>query len=294
MHLLEDLLAGGPVVADGAWGTELQARGLEPGESPDLWNLTHPGEVREVARAYVAAGSRVILTNTFRANGIALAGHDLADRAAEINRAGVEISRQAAAGRALVFASMGPSGKMLAAGDVTPEELGGAFTAQAAALVAAGADALLLETFADLEEARIALAAAREAAPCPVLVSLVFDFGRAHDRTMTGATPEQAARELTAAGACAVGANCGRGPGAYVEICRRLAAASPLPVWIKPNAGLPELVDGRPVYRTTPEEFASYGPALVAAGARFLGGCCGTTPAFIRALRERISTCASN
>ncbi|HWB95405.1 MAG TPA: homocysteine S-methyltransferase family protein [Bryobacteraceae bacterium] len=290
--MLQRLLASGPVVADGAWGTQLQAMGLAPGECPDPWNLSHPEKVEEVARAYVEAGSQILLTNTFRANCISLPGPDA--RVADVNRAGVEISRRAAEGRALVFASMGPSGKMLAAGEVEPGQLRAAFREQAEALVRAGADALLLETFADLDEAKIALAAAHEAASCPVVVSLVFDSGRKRDRTMMGVMPEQAARELTDAGASAIGANCGNGIAAYVEICRRLNQATPLPIWIKPNAGLPELVEGRPVYRTTPEEFASHAPELIAAGARFIGGCCGTTPAFIRAVKQRIPACVSS
>ena len=288
MLSIDRLLADGPVVADGAWGTQLQAAGLAPGETPDIWNLTRPGAVEAVARAYVDAGSRVILTNTFRANRLALQREGLADRAAAINRAGVEISRRAADGRALVFASLGPSGRMLAAGDVTESQLADAFTAQAAALAEAGADALLLETMADLEEAAIAIAAARRTG-LPVAVSLVFDSGRQRDRTMMGATPEIAAARLTAAGADILGANCGRGIAGYVEICRRMHAATGRPIWIKANAGLPELVDGRTVYTTTADEFASYAPALVQAGAAFLGGCCGTSPAFIRALRRRLS-----
>jgi methionine synthase I (cobalamin-dependent) len=290
MHLFESLLAGGPVVADGAWGTELQARGLNPGECPDSWNLTHPAEVEDVARAYVGAGSGIILTNTFRANRISLAGHGLENRTAGINRTGLEISRRAANAKAKVFAAIGPSGRMLAAGDVTADELHAAFAEQAGLL--AGADALVLETLADLEEARIALAAARSVSSCPVVVSMVFDSGRNRDRTMMGVTPEQAARELTAAGADAVGANCGSGVASYVAVCRRLRAATTLPVWIKPNAGLPELVEGRPVYRTTAREFAEQAMALVQAGAGFVGGCCGTSPAFIRALKERMLGCA--
>jgi 5-methyltetrahydrofolate--homocysteine methyltransferase len=293
MSLLEDLLAGGSVVTDGAWGTQLQARGLANGECPDAWNLSHPELVEEVARAYVEAGSRVILTNTFRANRIALEGAGLAGRVAGINRAGVEISRRAAAGRARVFASIGPSGKMILAGQVTPAELHDTFVEQAQALAAAGADALVIETMADLDEMKEAIAAAR---PCglPVVASMVFDSGKNHDRTMMGVTPERAAAELAAAGADVIGANCGRGIQGYVGICRRLRAATGLPLWIKANAGMPELVDGRPVYRMTPREFAEHVPALLEAGASFIGGCCGTSPEFIRAIRERIALCASS
>src|ERR1019366_2110624 len=162
-------LAGGPLIADGAWGTQLQARGLDPGAAPDTWNLTHPELVEAVARAYVEAGSQVILTNTFRANAIAMQG-DLE----AINRAGVAISKRAAAGRALVFASIGPTGKMLMAGEIGAEQAQAAFAAQAAALAGAGADALLVETMSEIEAAR--LAAARSTG-LPVIVSFAFDSG---------------------------------------------------------------------------------------------------------------------
>ncbi len=282
MSVIDELTAGGPVLSDGAWGTQLQARGLTAGELPDLWNLSRAEAVREVAQAYVDAGSRVILTNTFRANRIALAGHGLSDRVAEINRAGVEISRSAATGRARVFASIGPSGKMLVTGEVTEDELFTAFGEQARALAEGGADALLLETMTDLAEASIAIRAARETG-LPVVASMVFDCGKNKDRTMTGATPERAAAELAAAGADVIGANCGVGIAAYVPVCERLRAATDRPIWIKANAGLPDVVEGRVSYRTTPEDFAGYLPALVRAGANFLGGCCGTSPDFIRA-----------
>ena len=281
---LPELMASGLVLSDGAWGTELQKRGLPLGDCPDHWNLLRPEAVGEVARAYVEAGSRVILTNTFRGNRVALAGYGLEDQVFAINRVGAAISRQAAARSALVFASLGPTGKMLAAGEVSPERVMLAFEEQAAALAEGGADALLIETMSDLEEASIALAAARRTG-LPVIVSFTFDTGRNKDRTMTGATPEQAARRMAEEGADAVGANCGIGIAEYVPVCRRLRAATNLPIWIKANAGLPEMDNGTPVYRTTAEQFASHLPSLVAAGAKFMGGCCGTDPDFIRAAR---------
>ncbi len=285
--LIARLLAAGPVVTDGAWGTELQARGLTTGEFPDAWNLTHADRVAEVAQAYVAAGSRVILTNTFGANRVRLAGHALADQIVEINRQGVHISRRAAAGRACVFASLGPSGKMLMAGETTEDELAAAFAEQARALAEGGAEAIVIETMSDLAEARLALAAAK-ATGLPVVACMVFDAGRDKDRTMMGATPEQVARELTDAGADVIGANCGVGIERYVPVCRRLKAATNRPIWIKANAGLPAMVDGQIIYQTTPEMFASHVPELVQAGASFIGGCCGTNPAFIRAVKQRL------
>jgi len=285
--LIEKLLATGLTLTDGAWGTQMQARGLSQGECPDAWNLSNPDRVAEVPAAYIEAGSQVVLTNTFRANRLALADYDLSNRAAEINRAGAEISKRVAGSRAHVFASIGPSGKMLMTGEVTEDELATAFTEQAEALAAGGADALVIETMADLSEAKIALAAAKTTG-LPVVVCMVFDSGKELDRTMMGATPEQAAEALTVAGADVIGANCGQGIEGYVAICRRLASATDRPIWMKPNAGLPELVDGEIVYRTTPGQFASFAPQMVQAGAGFLGGCCGTSPEYLIALKEAI------
>jgi len=287
IHSLISRFLPGPVITDGAWGTQLQAQGLRPGECPDAWNLSHPDRVESVARAYVAAGSQIILTNTFGASRLQLANHGLADQVAAINRAGVEISRRAAAGRALVFASIGPTGKMLVTEETTEDELRAVFEEQAAALAGAGADALLLETFADLDEARIGIIAAKKTG-LPVVASFVFDSGPNLDRTMMGSTPEQAVAVAVEAGADAVGSNCGRGIEGFLQICQRLHAASPLPVWIKANAGLPEMVDGATVYRTAPDFFAAKAREVVAAGATFIGGCCGTSPAFIAAVARMV------
>ncbi len=289
MHpTIESLLKEGVVVTDGAWGTQLQARGLAVGEFPDAWNLLQPKRVAEVARAYVSAGSRVILTNTFGSNRIRLRESGLVDKVAELNRRGVEISRQAAGKRALVFASIGPSGKMILTGEISFEELRDAFAEQARALAAAGADALVVETMTDLNEATAAVSAARMTG-LPVVACMVFDSGKNKDRTMMGATPEQAAAALTQAGADVIGANCGQGIAGFVTICGRLHAATDRPIWIKANAGLPQIVDFRAAYSTTPAEFSSYAPQLIAAGASFIGGCCGTAPPFIRALSDTIA-----
>ena len=287
--MILDWLATGPLLTDGAWGTQLQARGLASGDSPDSWNLDHPAKVEEVARSYVEAGSQVILTNTFRANRISLAAHRMQNLTADINRTGVEISKRAAAGRAKVVASIGPSGKMLMTGEVTEDQLAEVFTEQAAALAQAGADAILCETFSDLDEARIALRAVK-ATGLPVIVSFAFDTGKNKDRTMMGVTPERAAAAMQEDGASAVGANCGAGIDLFVPLCARLRAACTLPLWIKPNAGLPEFADGQIVYRTSPGQFAAYVPRILEAGASFVGACCGSNPDFIRAMAEVVRT----
>lgn len=270
-----------PLVSDGAWGTQLQNLGLTPGQCPDSWNILHPDKVKQVAQSYVEAGSQIILTNTFRSNRIALEEYGLADRTVELNRRGVEISQQAAMGKAYVFASIGPSGKMLVTGEVEEAALQAAFLEQAQALADGGADALLIETISDLKEALVALQAAKST-ELPVIVSMVFDSGKEKDYTMMGQTPEQCAKALKAAGADGIGANCGQGIEGFITICSRLKQSSQSPIWIKPNAGLPEIINGTAIYRTTPQQFARYVPDLIRAGADFVGGCCGTTPDFIR------------
>lgn len=289
MHpLLQELIAVGPVVTDGAWGTQMQARGLPVGSCPDAWNLSEPGKVEEVARAYVDAGSRIILTNTFGANRFTLKKHGLEDKVAEINRAGVEISKRAAGNEALVFASVGPSGIMLMMGEVAPEELQGAFEVQTAAMAEGGADGIVVETMSDPAEMKLAVAAAKKTG-LPVVACMVFDSGADKDRTMMGTTPEQVAEAALEAGADVVGSNCGQGITGFIKICQRLRAASGNPVWIKANAGLPQIIGGETVYTQTPEDFASHVPALVDAGAAFIGGCCGTNPDFIRAILGKLA-----
>jgi methionine synthase I (cobalamin-dependent) len=282
MSGIRDWLSGGLLITDGAWGTELQARGLEVGLVPDTWNLTHADRVESVARAYVEAGSQIVLTNTFRANSITL--HELSvEQLDAINRAGVAISKKAAGDKARVVASIGPTGKLLVSGEVTPEAVSAAFAAQAASLAAVGADALLIETMSEIEEARLAVEAAKRTG-LPVIASFAFDSGKNKDRTMMGANPEAVAVAMVEAGADAVGANCGVGVELSIPICARLHAACDLPIWIKPNAGLPTVEAGAIHYHTSAEFFAAHFVALRDAGASFVGACCGSTPEFIRAL----------
>ncbi len=279
MDPIRNWLAKGLQISDGAWGTELQRLGLPSGTIPDTWNIGHPERVAAVARSYAEAGSEVILTNTFRANAIAMQGVPAAELDA-INRTGVAISRKSA-GTALVFASIGPTGKMLASGDITPEQMSAAFEAQAKSL--READALVIETMSDVDEARLAVQAAKTIG-LPVIASFAFDTGKNKDRTMTGARPEAIAAAMVEAGADGVGANCGVGVETAVGICRRLRAACDLPIWIKPNAGLPTLLGAEVRYTTSAEFFASHFSALRDAGADFIGACCGSNPEFVRAL----------
>jgi methionine synthase I (cobalamin-dependent) len=290
MHaFIANLIKDGPVLTDGSWGTQIMKRGLQPRESPDSWNLTHPEKVEEVAQEYVNAGSRVILTNTFGSNRFVLGKFGLADKVAAINIKGVEISKKAASTMAYVFASMGPSGKLLVTKDVTEDNLRQAFEEQARAIAQAGADAIVVETMMDLSEARIAAEAAKQTG-LPVIACLVFDAGKLKDRTMMGNTPEQAVEVLSRAGVDALGANCGQGIEGFIPICRRMRSATDLPLWMKPNAGLPEMAGGKVVYKTTAQEFVRFVPELVQAGANFIGGCCGTEQAFISEIGKTLKS----
>jgi len=266
----------------------MHKRGLKRGQSPDSWNLNHPQQVEEVARQYVDAGSRIILTNTFGASRLSLSNYKLGDKVLDINSAGVRISKQAAGDRVLVFASIGPTGRMLVTGETTASELQAVFEEQAGAQARAGADGIIIETMIDIEEARIAALAAKQTG-LPVIVSMVFDSGEDKDRTMMGNSPEEFAAEIQKIGVDGLGANCGQGIEAFLPICRRLRQATDLPLWMKPNAGLPEVVDDRVVFKTTPAEFVRYIPDLIRAGANFIGGCCGTDQEFVKAIRQTVA-----
>lgn len=280
-----------PVLLDGAWGSQMQALGLPPGHAPEAWNLTHPEKVQAIGAEYVRSGSRVILTNTFGANRVMLKRHGLERQAAEINRIGAEISCRAAgsAGEAgiCVFGSIGPSGKLLMQGDITEEELSDAFEEQAQALRGGGAQALVVETMSDLDEARIAVEAA-VATGLPVVGCMVYDSGAGGNHTMMGVTPGEAAAVLEDAGVRAVGANCGKGPDEFFSLMEAYIKSTSLPLWMKPNAGLPVYEEGRTLYTMTPEAFAGSANRLLDAGVTFIGGCCGTHPGFISALRHRL------
>jgi len=279
-----------PVILDGAWGSLLQQRGLSMSTAPESWNLTPPDQVRQIAKAYVQAGSQIILTNTFGGNRISLDRHGLAGKAAAVNRTGAELSKQAAGSDALVFGSIGPTGVMLMMGEVTAAQMGEAFAEQAKALKEGGADGLVIETMSDLEEAVIATRAAVKTG-LPVVSCMVYDSGPQNDHTMMGVTPAQAAAALEDAGAWAVGANCGRGPDEFLPLCHAFRTATNLPLWMKPNAGLPEIENGKTVYRMTPEVFAGLvRPLWEQGGATFVGGCCGTDPEFIHKLAANPSS----
>lgn len=287
-----DLLATGePILADGAMGTMLFNEGLEFGDPPELWNLTHPDVIRRVHRGYLEAGSRIVLTNTFGGNRFRLALHGLDGRVDELNRTAAIILRaevDAAGGRALVAGDIGPSGQIMAPlGTLDFDEAVEGFAEQAAALVAGGVDVIWVETMSDLAEIRAAVTGVRRAnATIPVIATMTFDT---HGRTMMGVTPEQAAEALSELGVDAIGGNCGNGPDELLRVVERMHAVAPEAVIVaKSNAGIPEIVDMRTVYRAGPEEMAARAVEMRAAGARIVGACCGSTPAHLARMREAI------
>jgi methionine synthase I (cobalamin-dependent) len=282
-------LAHRPVITDGAWGTELLALGLNFGACPDEWNLTFPEHVQRVAQSYVDAGSEVILSNTFGSNRIVLRNYGLSEQTALINRRGAEISRAAAGKHVRVFAAMGPSRKSLARGEIKAQELSFAFMEQATALAEGGADALVLETFTDLNELTIAVAAAKITG-LPVVACMVFDFDFKKDCTTIDERLTHAVTQLSEFGADVLGANCGRGVDAYLPVCERLKTLTQLPLWFKPNAGLPKMIEGNATYEISPVKFAKNAKTLVDKGASFIGGCCGCGPTFITELVRQFKT----
>ena len=287
----QDLNAKGTLISDGAWGTFLIASGLTPSDCPELWNIDRPGIVRGIAQDYIDAGAQLITTNSFGGTRFKLESYGLADRATEINTAAAALSREAAGAENHVIASMGPTGKILMMGEVSESELEDAFREQAEALENGGADALCIETMSAIDEAAAAVRAAKAHTNCEIIASFTFDRevnGVYH--TMMGVNPEQMANAMLEAGADILGANCSLGPAEMVSVVTSLRAAAPdTPILVHPNAGQPLQQDGGVVYPETPEEFAARVPALLEAGANILGGCCGTTPAHIQAVRDAVA-----
>lgn len=273
------------VVGDGAMGTMLQAYGLEAGACPESWNVERPDAVHAVHEAYIEAGSRVIGTNTFGGNRPKLDAYGLGDRVRELNYAGVALAREAAGPDNFVAASIGPTGKFLEPlGDMTFDEAADIYAEQAQAQADAGADAILMETFSDLEETKAALAGAmRTGLPC--FCTMTFDTG---GRTMMGVDPITAAIELTNAGASGVGANCGLGPAETLEIISKMRGATSKLIIAQPNAGVPQIVGEQTVYNSTPEEMASFAIQFARVGVNIIGGCCGSTPDHIRAIAAAV------
>jgi len=290
--ITEMIKKGKILVSDGAWGTFLIQRGLKLGECPEKWCLDQPEVVFEIAKSYLEAGADLIETNSFGGSRYKLATFGLAEKTSEINKAAAEISRKAAGDEQWVIASMGPTGKMLLTREVSEENLYDVFREQALALEEGGADGICIETMSDLGEAVQAVRAVKENTHCQILATFTFDLTpKGEYRTMMGVTPARMAAGLLDAGAEIIGANCGNGMQRMVEIVRELRSVDQkIPILVHANAGLPVLVDGKVVYPETPEEMARWVPELITAGANIIGGCCGTTPEHIRAIKRAVES----
>ena len=292
MNILDELKKNKILLSDGALGTLLQARGLQPGECPELWNITHKADVRSIAESYLLAGSDIIETNSFGGSRLKLSQYGLGDRVNEINKAAAVISREAAGDKKHVAGSVGPTGKMLLMGDVTENELYEAFCEQAIALEQGGADIIIVETMSAIDEASIAVRAARGNTKCTVIITMTFSISTENEyHTMMGVSPEEMVISMKEAGAHIIGSNCGNGIEDMIGIVRAIRTTdNKIPVIIQANAGIPELIDGVTVFRESPQMMASFVPELIKAGANIIGGCCGTTPDHIREMARVLKT----
>jgi len=286
----ERLARGDVILGDGAWGTLLMERGAMPGEPPELFTLHRPDVIEAIAALYLDAGAEIVTTNTFGGSPLKLESFALADRTEDINARAVAAVRRAVGDRAYVSASMGPTGRLLRPfGDTEPARMAAAFERQAAALAGAGVDLFCVETMTDLNEATLAVAAIRAVAPgVPILATMTSEKTRRGFFTIMGVSIPAAARGLQAAGADIVGSNCGFGIDTMIDIAREFKQHAGVPIAIQANAGLPITRNGATVYPETPDDAAAKAPELLAAGVQLVGGCCGTTPAHIRALRALI------
>ena len=300
--ITEVLKTGKALVSDGAWGTFLQKKGLKAGECPELWCLDRADDVKDIAQGYIAAGSDMVQANSFGGTCYKLEHYGLADKVAEINEAAARISRSAAGDDKWVIASIGPTGKMIIPEDEDEEDYEGddlyisaadadwAFKVQAVALEKGGADAACIETMSDINEAVLAIKAVKANTKLEVICTFTFERTAQGDyKTMMGVSPEDAIKAAVEAGADIAGTNCGNGIERMIEIVTDMRKINKdIPILVHANAGLPQNVNGVDIFPETPEEMAKIAPELIKAGANIIGGCCGTTPAHIAAIKKAI------
>lgn len=279
---LQAIQCGRVLLSDGAWGTFLQAEGLKAGENPESWNLLRPEIVKKIAASYIGAGSDMIETNTFGGCRYNLRQYGLADKSYELNKAGALLSRQAAGDEHWVLGSVGPSGTILMTGEIPEDELYEDFLVQMTGLLDGGVDAICLETFSALDEAELAVQAARGTG-LPLICTFTFEKGF----SMMGVTPEAYAKKMLELGVDVLGTNCGNGLDGMKDIVKRIRKVAPEhPILVHANAGLPQLRGTELLYPESPESMAAALPDIIAAGANLVGGCCGTTPQHIRAMKN--------
>ncbi|NLA76119.1 MAG: methionine synthase [Deltaproteobacteria bacterium] len=288
--IITEIKKGRVLISDGACGTELHKRGLKPGECPEAWNLTHHDDVLAIAKAYIDAGSDIILTNSFGANPVKLKNFKLEEKVIELNRAAAMISREAAGYTHFVFGSMGPTGLMLCMGGASEEEVYEGYCIQAKALAEGGVDALCIETMSDPVEAGLAIRAVKASTDCEAACTFVFNKSPSGDfHTMMGLSIDNAIKIALDAGADIIGSNCGNGIDGMIDIARLIRVHdNSTPILIQANAGLPVFKDGETVFRETPEQMAAKAADLIKAGANIIGGCCGTSSEHIRALAKAV------
>jgi 5-methyltetrahydrofolate--homocysteine methyltransferase len=275
------------LVMDGAMGTQLMASGVRPEDCFDAQNLKNPKLVESIHKAYVNAGADIIETNTFGANRIKLADYKLDKKIREINIEAAKLSRKAAGSKVFVCGSMGPLGRLIdPLGEITFDQAYEAFAEQAKALEEGGVDVVSVETLSDLQEMRAAVIAVKNETKLPIISSLTYDVG---EKTVYGTPPEAAAVVLESLGVDLIAANCSTGPQGMLKVAKKLLAASRLPIMVMPNAGMPELVSGRAVYKMTPEKFGDYALKFAKLGVRIMGGCCGTGPTHIKQIKLQIT-----
>jgi len=286
--IVDAIKSGRVFISDGAWGTFLYKKGLQAGECPESWCLKHYNEVTDIAKSYINAGADMIETNSFGGTCYKLKHFGLSEKTSEINEAAAKASRNAAGEDKWVIASIGPTGKMLITEEITEEEMYEAFKVQAVALEKGGADAVCIETMSDLEEATLAIKATKENTHLEIICTFSFELnGRGEYRTMMGLTPESAILGVAEAGADISGTNCGNGMERMIDIVKQMRAVNTdMPILVHANAGLPINIDGNEVFPETPEDMANQVAKLLNAGANIIGGCCGTTPEHITAMKR--------
>ena len=287
--LLDRLAAKKLLVSDGAWGTMLQAKGMAPGSCTEEWNVSNPEAVKSVAKAYGDAGADLVLTNTFGGSRTKLEKFGFGDKVAAFNEAGARLSVAGAPG-SVIAASIGPTGEFLEPlGEMTVQQMEEVYGEQIAAVLKGGVKVLCIETMTALEEAQCAIRAAKKLdKDVDVICTMTFDATAQGFKTMMGLDVERAAAGLSEAGADVLGANCGNGIANMVKIAEQYRKVTGKPILVHANAGMPELVQGKTVFRETPQDMAGRVKDLVDAGANIIGGCCGTTPAHIAAIKQAI------